>query len=66
MKVSPAKKNPTDLFSYRVMKDKRILVYRDRKLVKMIDLKTSSKLIGNLNGKSSLETHKILAKATVH
>ncbi len=65
MKVS-SKKTPTDLFSYRVMKDKRILVYRDRKLVKMMDKKTSSRLITNLDGKTSMETHKILAKATGH
>lgn len=53
-----------DLYSYRVMKDKRILVFKDRKLIKMMDSKTSSNLIGSLNGKSSLETHKILAQAT--
>jgi len=46
------------------MKDKRILVFKDRKLIKMMDPATSSNLIGSLNGKSSLETHKILAQAT--
>lgn len=63
MKVS-SKKSPADLFSYRVMKDKRILVYRDRKLVRMIDRKTSTNLISSLDGKSTVETHKILARAT--
>ena len=63
MKVSSSK-SQADLFSYRVMKDKRILVYRDRRLVRMIDKKTSTNLISSLDGKSSVETHKILARAT--
>ena len=61
---TPSKAHPGDnLYSYRIMKDKRILVFKDRRLVKMIDSRTSSRLIGSLDGKSSLEAHKILAKA---
>lgn len=52
-----------DFYSYRVMKDERVLVYKDRKLVKMFDSKASSHLITDLNGKSIQETHSILAKA---
>ncbi len=63
MNICADKENRKDLYSYRIMKDKRMLVYKDRKLVKMIDSKTSEKLIGNLHGKDSSETHKILAKA---
>ena len=51
-----------DLYSYRMMKDKRMLVYRNRKLIKMINSKTSGILADRLNGKSTGETHKILAK----
>lgn len=63
MSVTAIEKVKENLYSYRVMKDERLLVYKDRKLIKMFDSKTSSHLMANLNGKSLQETHKILAKA---
>ena len=54
--VNKVKKD--DLYSYRIMKDKRMLVYRDRRLIKMIDTRTSGILASRLNGKSSGEAHK--------
>ncbi|OQY33470.1 MAG: hypothetical protein B6241_07865 [Spirochaetaceae bacterium 4572_59] len=63
MSVTAIEKEKKDLYSYRVMKDERVLVYKDRKLIKMFDSETSNHLISNLNGKSILETDSILAKA---
>jgi hypothetical protein len=65
MNIPRQEESRDDLYSYRVMKDERILVFKNRKLVKMIDTKTSRNLIDNLDGKTSLETHKILAQAAI-
>ena len=62
MNITANEKVKDNFYSYRVMKDERILVYRNRKLIKMIDSKTSSHLIPDLDGKSIQETHSILAK----